>query len=91
MILNHEKKRKDKAEINTIDNYVKNRNANNKILIKYKIDMECDIRCIKMKYHIVIVYASAFLEKASYRKSNIFSGPVRIPAPKCFKPEMNRD
>lgn len=42
-----------------------------------------------MKYHVVILNTASFLEKASYRISNIFSWPVRISGAKCLKPEIN--
>lgn len=41
-------------------------------------------------YHVVIMYTSTFLKEPSNRKCNIFRWPMRISAPKSFKPSNSR-
>jgi hypothetical protein len=44
----------------------------------------------KVKYHVVVLDTTTFLEKTGNRKSHIFRWPMRISGPKCFKPENSK-
>lgn len=54
-----------------------------------KDDITTNLHKESVEYHVVIMYATTFLEESRNRISNIFNWPVRGSGPKSFEPEEN--